>query len=75
MKSLFFIGFTNFLDSFIQINHFVEGEAQRYSQHAQTLLLTIRSLRDKNELDLIRGESLLSLDHATRLRLINRAYR
>ncbi|VDN43125.1 unnamed protein product [Gongylonema pulchrum] len=39
------------------------------------MLLTIRALRDGSELDLIRGESLLSLDHATRLRLITKTYR
>ncbi|VDN22603.1 unnamed protein product [Gongylonema pulchrum] len=67
------------LDSFEEelqnVKLFVEGEAQRYSEHAQTLLLTIRALRDGSELDLIRGESLLSLDHATRLRLITKTYR
>lgn len=54
---------------------FVEGEAQRYSEHAQTLLSTIVALRSSSELDLIRGESLLSLDHSTRVRLINKTYR
>lgn len=54
---------------------FVEGEAQRYSEHAQMLLLMIRALREDSELDLIRGESLWSLDHATRLRLLNKTYR
>nr|CDQ02909.1 Bm3808, isoform a [Brugia malayi] len=67
------------LDSFVEelqnVKLFVEGEAQRYSEHAQTLLLTILALRSTSELDLIRGESLLSLDHATRLRLINKTYR
>ncbi len=53
----------------------MEGEAQKYSEHAQTLLLTIISLRSSSELDLIRGESLLSLDQPTRLRLINKTYR
>lgn len=59
----------------IQVKLFMEGEAQRYSEHAQTLLLTIFALRNNSELDLIRGESLLSLDHPTRLRLINKTYR
>ncbi|KHN72546.1 Protein FAM91A1 [Toxocara canis] len=67
------------LDSFVEelqnVKQFVEGEAQRYSEHAQTLLVTIRALRERTELDLIRGESLLSLDHATRLRLISKTYR
>uniref|UniRef100_A0A915Q1R1 Protein FAM91A1 n=1 Tax=Setaria digitata TaxID=48799 RepID=A0A915Q1R1_9BILA len=67
------------LDSFVEelqnVKLFVEGEAQRYSEHAQTLLLTILALRNGSELDLIRGESLLSLDHPTRLRLINKTYR
>ncbi|OZC08954.1 zinc finger, C2H2 type [Onchocerca flexuosa] len=67
------------LDSFVEelqnVKLFMEGEAQRYSEHAQTLLLTIISLRSSSELDLIRGESLLSLDQPTRLRLINKTYR
>ncbi|EJD74842.1 hypothetical protein LOAG_17903 [Loa loa] len=67
------------LDSFVEelqnVKLFMEGEAQRYSEHAQTLLLTILALRNSSELDLIRGESLLSLDHPTRLRLINKTYR
>uniref|UniRef100_A0A0R3S6N3 Zinc finger and BTB domain-containing protein 14 n=1 Tax=Elaeophora elaphi TaxID=1147741 RepID=A0A0R3S6N3_9BILA len=67
------------LDSFVEelqnVKLFMEGEAQRYSEHAQTLLLTILALRNSSELDLIRGESLLSLDHATRVRLINKTYR
>ncbi|KAL3998049.1 FAM91 C-terminus family protein [Acanthocheilonema viteae] len=67
------------LDSFVEelqnVKLFMEGEAQRYSEHAQTLLLTILALRNNSELDLIRGESLLSLDHPARLRLINKTYR
>uniref|UniRef100_A0A0N5CY88 Myoneurin n=1 Tax=Thelazia callipaeda TaxID=103827 RepID=A0A0N5CY88_THECL len=67
------------LDSFVEelqnVKLFVEGEAQRYSEHAQTLLSTIIALRSVSELDLIRGESLLSLDHSTRLRLISKTYR
>uniref|UniRef100_A0A0N5ASQ5 Protein FAM91A1 n=1 Tax=Syphacia muris TaxID=451379 RepID=A0A0N5ASQ5_9BILA len=67
------------LDSFIEelqnVKLFIEGEAQRYSEHAQMLLLIIRALREDSELDLIRGESLTSLDHATRLRLLNKTYR
>uniref|UniRef100_A0A0M3I5E6 Separase n=1 Tax=Ascaris lumbricoides TaxID=6252 RepID=A0A0M3I5E6_ASCLU len=59
----------------LKVKQFVEGEAQRYSEHAQALLVTIRALRERSELDLIRGESLLSLDHATRLRLISKTYR
>ncbi|MFH4977055.1 hypothetical protein AB6A40_003764 [Gnathostoma spinigerum] len=67
------------LDSFVEelqnVKLFVEGEAQRYSEHAQTLLLTIRALRASFELDLMRGESLLSLDHPTRQRLLSKTYR
>ncbi|VDK68842.1 unnamed protein product [Litomosoides sigmodontis] len=67
------------LDSLVEelqnVKLFMEGEAQRYSEHAQTLLSTILALRNNSELDLIRGESLLSLDHPTRLRLINKTYR
>lgn len=65
----------NFVDELQNVKQFVEGEAQRYSEHAQALLVTIRALRERSELDLIRGESLLSLDHATRLRLISKTYR
>ncbi|VDK54405.1 unnamed protein product [Anisakis simplex] len=65
----------NFVDELQNVKQFVEGEAQRYSEHAQNLLSTILSLRDTSELDLIRGESLFSLDHSTRLRLISKTYR
>uniref|UniRef100_A0A915CDR7 Protein FAM91A1 n=1 Tax=Parascaris univalens TaxID=6257 RepID=A0A915CDR7_PARUN len=65
----------SFVDELQNVKQFVEGEAQRYSEHAHALLVTIRALRERSELDLIRGESLLSLDHATRLRLISKTYR
>lgn len=64
-----------------------EGEARRYFVHALTLRDTVRFLRYNKELnmdtengnglavDLIRCESLLGLDAATRARVLNRNYR
>lgn len=65
----------NFTDELSNVRFFAEGEAQRYSEHAKTLLHTIRTLRQKGELDLIRGESLLSLDQSARERVIRKSYR
>uniref|UniRef100_A0A7E4VXX9 General transcription factor 3C polypeptide 1 n=1 Tax=Panagrellus redivivus TaxID=6233 RepID=A0A7E4VXX9_PANRE len=65
----------NFVDELQQVKFFAEGEAQRYSEHARTLLHTIQALRASNELDLIRGESLLNLDRHARQRVIAKAYR
>lgn len=57
------------------VNCFAEGEAQRYFEHAKTLLHTIRTLRRSNELDLIRGESLLMLEEHARLKFLKRSYK
>jgi hypothetical protein len=57
------------------VNFFAEGEAQRYSEHAMTLLYTIQSLRSTSELDLIRGESLLNLEGSARLKVIEKSYK
>ncbi|CAD5208897.1 unnamed protein product [Bursaphelenchus xylophilus] len=65
----------NFIDELSNINFFAEGEAQRYSEHARTLLKTIKAFRAKGELDLIRGESLFSLDENARERVIKKAYK
>ena len=64
-----------------------EGEAQRYFDHAVTLRDTVRFLRYNRELavdtdangngqglDLLRCESLLGLDPATRARVLNKNY-
>ena len=62
-----------------------EGEARRYFVHAITLRDTVRFLRYNKSLcsdmeagaavDLIRSESLLSLDPSTRARVLNKNYR
>ncbi|CAD5206259.1 unnamed protein product [Bursaphelenchus okinawaensis] len=65
----------NFVDELGNINFFAEGEAQRYSEHAKTLLHTIKALKGKGELDLIRGESLFSLDETARERVVKKAYK
>ncbi|XP_034247668.1 protein FAM91A1 isoform X2 [Thrips palmi] len=51
-----------------------EGEAQRYFDHAVILRSTILFLRQNHCLDLVRCESLLSLDFATCTRLLNKNY-
>jgi hypothetical protein len=65
----------NFVEELHNVKFFAEGEAQRYSEHALTLLHTIEGLRTSNELDLIRGESLLNLDKNARQRVIQKSYR
>uniref|UniRef100_A0AC34FAU9 Protein FAM91A1 n=1 Tax=Panagrolaimus sp. ES5 TaxID=591445 RepID=A0AC34FAU9_9BILA len=65
----------NFVEELHNVKFFAEGEAQRYSEHALTLLHTIEGLRTSNELDLIRGESLLNLDKSARQRVIQKSYR
>ncbi|KAK3600385.1 hypothetical protein CHS0354_016001 [Potamilus streckersoni] len=77
------------LDSFIseleKVGSEAEGEAKRYFIHALTLRDTICFLRNKNlspdsesgsrcPLDLIRCESLLSLEPAARARVLNKNY-
>lgn len=80
--------FVNELDK-VSVN-IAEGEAQRYFEHALTLRSTIDILRynsnmknllgsDHNSasclgLDLIRCESLQSLDHSTCTRLLKKNY-
>uniref|UniRef100_A0A183CMN2 General transcription factor IIH subunit 4 n=1 Tax=Globodera pallida TaxID=36090 RepID=A0A183CMN2_GLOPA len=66
----------SFIDELQNVNLFVEGEAQRYSEHAKTLLYTLQSLRVAGtEMDLIRGESLHNLDTIARLKVMQRAYK
>uniref|UniRef100_A0A914GW42 Protein FAM91A1 n=1 Tax=Globodera rostochiensis TaxID=31243 RepID=A0A914GW42_GLORO len=66
----------SFIDELQNVNLFVEGEAQRYSEHAKTLLYTLQSLRvSGTEMDLIRGESLHNLDTIARLKVMQRAYK
>ncbi|KAH7727587.1 Zinc fingerC2H2 type family protein [Aphelenchoides avenae] len=65
----------NFVEELENVNFFVEGEVQRYSEHARTLLHTIKTLRASNELDLIRGESLLNLDKNALMRVIQKSYK
>ncbi|GAB1599980.1 protein FAM91A1-like [Argonauta hians] len=77
----------SFLTELEKVGSEAEGEAQRYFDHAVTLRHTIRFLRynknlfpDSNAnsqglgIDLIRCESLLSLDAATRARILNKNY-
>lgn len=75
------------LHSSSQVGSDAEGEARRYFDHALTLRDTIRFLRHNRSLcedadnnsgqgiDLLRCESLLSLDPETRSRVLNRNYR
>lgn len=65
----------NFIEELSNVNFFAEGETHRYSEHACTLLNTIKSIRAKSELDLIRGESLLSLDQEARDRVVKKTYK
>ncbi|XP_041359980.1 protein FAM91A1-like [Gigantopelta aegis] len=77
------------MDSFLQelekVGSDAEGEARRYFDHALTLRDTIRFLRHNKNLfdeldntglgiDLLRCESLLSLEPATRSRVLNKNY-
>lgn len=76
------------LDSFLgelgKVGFEAEGEARRYFEHAVTLRDTLKFLRYNKDLDcdsgngqavdLIRCESLLGLDHATRSRVLNKNY-
>ncbi|VDL74188.1 unnamed protein product [Nippostrongylus brasiliensis] len=65
----------DFLEQLECVNHFAEGEAQRYSEHAMALLDILRSLRKGREVDMLRGESLLSLDPMSRVRVLAKSYR
>ncbi|KAH3848619.1 protein FAM91A1-like [Dreissena polymorpha] len=76
------------LDSFLseleKVGFEAEGEARRYFVHAQLLRNTVRFLRYNRSLcpdqesgsavDLLRCESLLSLDASTRSRVLNKNY-
>ncbi|KJH43836.1 hypothetical protein DICVIV_10146 [Dictyocaulus viviparus] len=64
----------DFLEQLECVNRFAEGEAQRYSEHAVALLDILRTLRKGREVDMLRGESLLSLDPQSRLRVLNKSY-
>uniref|UniRef100_A0AC35TQK2 BTB domain-containing protein n=1 Tax=Rhabditophanes sp. KR3021 TaxID=114890 RepID=A0AC35TQK2_9BILA len=67
------------IDSFVEelqnVNFFSEGEAQRYSEHANTLRQTIIFLKEICEIDLIRGESMLSLDKNVRKKVMEKNYK
>ncbi|KAI6179463.1 Protein FAM91A1 [Aphelenchoides besseyi] len=65
----------NFIEELAKVNFFAEGEVQRYSEHAKTLLHTLKTIRTLGEIDLIRGESLLNLDERARQRMIQKSYR
>ncbi|VDO86884.1 unnamed protein product [Heligmosomoides polygyrus] len=64
----------DFLEQLECVNRFAEGEAQRYSEHAMALLDILRSLRKGREVDMVRGESLLSLDEQSRIRILAKSY-
>ncbi|CAD6194773.1 unnamed protein product [Caenorhabditis auriculariae] len=64
----------DFLEQLECVNQFAEGEAQRYSAHATALLDSLRSLRQGREADLLRGESLLTLDESSRVRVLAKSY-
>ncbi|EYB82835.1 hypothetical protein Y032_0349g3190 [Ancylostoma ceylanicum] len=64
----------DFLEQLECVNHFAEGEAQRYSEHAIALLDILRSLRKGREVDMLRGESLLSLDKESLIRVLAKSY-
>ena len=64
----------DFLEQLESVNQFAEGEAQRYSEHAMALLDSLKSLKEEVETDMVRGESLLSLDSATRARVLAKSY-
>ncbi|KAK6025265.1 hypothetical protein OSTOST_08843, partial [Ostertagia ostertagi] len=64
----------DFLEHLECVNRFAEGEAQRYSEHAMALLDILRNLRKGREVDMLRGESLLSLDPQSRVRVLAKSY-
>ncbi|CAJ0561444.1 unnamed protein product, partial [Mesorhabditis spiculigera] len=65
----------DFMDLLEKVNRFAEGEAARYSLHATGLLDLLKKLKGAgHEVDMIRGESLLSLDTQSRTRLLHKAY-
>ncbi|KAK7508153.1 hypothetical protein BaRGS_00000392 [Batillaria attramentaria] len=76
----------SFLSELEKVGSDAEGEARRYFDHALTLRDTIRFLRHNKSLceendsnsghgiDLLRCESLLSLDPETRARVLNKNY-
>lgn len=76
----------SFLSELEKVGSHAEGEARRYFDHALTLRDTIRFLRRNKSLcedsdgnsghgiDLLRCESLLSLDPETRARVLNKNY-
>uniref|UniRef100_A0A0N5CFV0 Protein FAM91A1 n=1 Tax=Strongyloides papillosus TaxID=174720 RepID=A0A0N5CFV0_STREA len=65
----------SFVDELEHVNFFSEGEAQHYSEHAKTLRQTIINLREIGEIDLLRGESLLSLDKNVRKKMMEKSYK
>lgn len=64
----------DFLEQLETVNQFAEGDAQRYSMHATALLDSLRSLRQEREADLVRGESLFTLDEKSRQRVLAKSY-
>ncbi len=60
--------------SIVQVKLFGEGEALRYFEHAEVLRETMEFFRETHELDLLRCESLMSLDHQSRLRVLRKNY-
>uniref|UniRef100_A0A1I7TAN4 Protein FAM91A1 n=1 Tax=Caenorhabditis tropicalis TaxID=1561998 RepID=A0A1I7TAN4_9PELO len=64
----------DFLEQLETVNQFAEGDAQRYSMHATALLDSLKSLRQDREADLIRGESLYTLDEKSRQRVLAKSY-
>ncbi|CAB3408071.1 unnamed protein product [Caenorhabditis bovis] len=64
----------DFLEQLECVNQFAEGDAQRYSMHATALLDSLKSLRQDREADLVRGESLLTLDDKSRKRVLAKSY-
>ncbi|CAJ0954940.1 unnamed protein product, partial [Mesorhabditis belari] len=65
----------DFMELLDRVNRFGEGEAARYSQHAIGLLDVLRRLKATgHEVDMVRGESLLSLDTQSRTRVLHKSY-
>lgn len=64
----------DFLEQLESVNQFAEGDAQRYSMHATALLDSLKSLRQEREADLVRGESLYTLDEKSRQRVLAKSY-
>ncbi|EFO95782.1 hypothetical protein CRE_14036 [Caenorhabditis remanei] len=64
----------DFLEQLETVNQFAEGDAQRYSMHATALLDSLKSLRQEREADLVRGESLYTLDEKSRQRVLAKSY-